>query len=342
MKKVIQLVVGCSVSALMVYIVFGDAKLSDLQASFDRIVWWPVAPFVILFGLHYVLRSVRWRYLLPESKRERPTLRHLFDSIILGNLATCLLPFRLGEFIRPLVLARWTEYRFGAAFISVVIERFFDLSTVLISFFVLVQLLPDLPEWLHVAAYSLGMMALALLLFLVGGCLFPSVIHRIVELCVQPLPHKVASTLKRFASDLLDGAAVIKTPSRLLIIIGLTALVWLTAYLQFQVVLWMFPFNQSFLLSVALGVFVALAIALPSAPGFVGVFQIGCVAAASLFAYPESDAKVYSLVAHGLTYVMMIIVGFWLLAIHDLNLFELKKEAEQGSAAADNSTPEQA
>ena len=113
-------------------------------------------------------------------------------------------------------------------------------------------------------------------------------------------------------------------------IVFLTSLVWLTGYLQFQAVLLMFPFNQSFLLSVALGVFVALAIALPSAPGFVGVFQIGCVAAASLFAYPEADAKVYSLVVHGLTYLIMIIVGFWLLTIHDLNLFELKKAAEKG------------
>jgi uncharacterized protein (TIRG00374 family) len=336
MKKVIQLVIGCAISALMVYLVFGDAKLSDLQASFDRIVWWPVVPFTVLFALHYVLRSLRWRFLLPEAKRDKPTLRHLFDSIILGNLATCLLPFRLGEFIRPLVLTRWTEYSFGAAFISVIIERFFDLSTVLISFFVIVQLLPDLPEWLHMAAFSLGMMALALLLFLVGGCLFPKLITKVVEVCVQPLPRGLARVLTRFSSDLLDGAAVIKTPSRLIIIIGLTVLVWLTAYLQFQVVLWMFPFNQSFLLSVALGVFVALAIALPSAPGFVGVFQIGCVAAASLFAYPESDAKVYSLVAHGLTYVMMIIIGFWLLAVHDLNLFELKKAAEQGGQDTTN------
>jgi uncharacterized protein (TIRG00374 family) len=318
----------------MLYLVFGDAKLSDLRESFDRIVWWPVIPFILLFGVHYLLRSWRWRYLLPEPQREKPTLRSLFDSIILGNLASCLLPFRLGEFIRPLVFARWTEYSFGAAFISVVIERFFDLSMVLISFFVIVQLLPDLPEWLHMAAYSLGAMSLALLVFLVGGCLFPRLINQLVALCVQPLPHRIAGILQKFAADLVDGAAVIKTPSRLMIIVLLTTLVWLTAYLQFQVVLWMFPFNQSFLLSVALGVFVALAIALPSAPGFVGVFQIGCVAAASLFAYPESDAKVYSLVAHGLTYLMMIIIGFWLLAIHDLNLFELKKAAEKGAGDA--------
>jgi uncharacterized protein (TIRG00374 family) len=330
MKKILQLIVGCAISALMLYLVFGNANVAELRASFDRIVWWPVIPFVLLFGVHYVLRSIRWRYLLPAAQGEAPKLRHLFDSIILGNLATCLLPFRLGEFIRPLVFTRWTEYSFGAAFISVVIERFFDLSMVLISFFVIVQMLPDLPEWLHVAAYSLGAMSLALLLFLVGGCLFPDLINRLVAICVQPLPRSCAGAIKRFAADLVRGAAVIKTPSRLLMIVFLTSLVWLTGYLQFQAVLFMFPFNQSFLLSVALGVFVALAIALPSAPGFVGVFQIGCVAAASLFAYPEADAKVYSLVVHGLTYLIMIIVGFWLLTIHDLNLFELKKAAEKG------------
>ena len=330
MKKVIQLVVGCAVSALMLYIVFGDTNFSELKTSFDRIVWWPVIPFIALFIGHYVLRAIRWRFLLPDPKQRKPALRELFDSIILGNLASCLLPFRLGEFIRPLVLNRWTEYSFGSAFISVVIERFFDLSTVLVSFFVIVQLLPDLPEWIHLAASSLGGMSLALLMFLVGGCLFPKLINQLVEIFTRPLPAKIGGALRKFAGDLVSGAAVIKTPSRLLAIIILTLFVWLTAYLQFQVVLWMFPFNQSFLLSVALGVFVALAIALPSAPGFVGVFQIGCVAAASLFSYPEADAKVYSLLVHGLTYLMMIIVGFWLLAIHDLNLFELKKAAEGG------------
>lgn len=329
MKKGFQLIVGCAISAMMLFLVFGDATLGELQASFDRITWWPVFPFMGLFAVHYALRSLRWRFLLPEPQGKGPTLRQLFDSIILGSLASCILPFRLGEFIRPLVLTRWTSYSFGSAFISVVIERFFDLSMVLVSFFVIVQLLPDLPEWIHVAAYSLGSMSIGLLLFLVGGCLFPGLIHRIVRIGVWPFPQPVARILQAFAADLLRGAAVIKTPSRLLMIIALSILVWLTAYLQFQAVLWMFPFNQSFLLSVALGVFVALAIALPSAPGFVGVFQIGCVAAASLFSYPEADAKVYSLIMHGLTYIMMIGVGFWLLAIHDLNLFELKKAAEK-------------
>jgi uncharacterized protein (TIRG00374 family) len=314
----------------MLYKLFGDTEYAALAASFERISWWPVIPFMLLFVAHFILRSLRWRYLLPEDGAGGASVRQLFDSIILGNLATCLLPFRLGEFIRPLVLTRWTRYSFGSAFVSVVIERFFDLSTVLISFFVIVQLLPDLPDWLHFAAYSLGSISLALLFFIIGGCLLPTFTERIVSICVVPLPKRLADFVKRFCADLLRGAAVIKTPSRLFMILFLTASVWLTAYLQFQAVLWMFPFNQSFLLSVALGVFVALAIAIPSAPGFVGVFQMGCVAAASLFAYPETDARVYSLLMHGLTYLMMISVGFWLLAVHDLNLFELKRAAETG------------
>jgi uncharacterized membrane protein YbhN (UPF0104 family) len=103
-----------------------------------------------------------------------------------------------------------------------------------------------------------------------------------------------------------------------------------TTYLQFQALLFIFNFNHSVLLAVTLGVFVALAVALPSAPGFVGVFQVGCVAATSLFAYPLAAAQVYSLVVHALTFILLIIIGFWLLSVHNLNLFELKRAAEEG------------
>lgn len=334
MKKTLQIILGFLVSGSMLYLAFRDMKFAELKASFLQIEWWPIVPFVVFMAVHLFFRSLRWRYLLPEAQREVPSLRKLFDSLILGSLATFILPFRLGEFIRPLVLSRWTEYSFASAFISVVIERFFDLSAVLISFAILVQLLPDVPNWLHVAAYSLGGMAFGLLMFLVGGCLFPKPIERLVALCAKPLPAKLGAFAVKFSGDLLRGAAVIKTPKRLAMIVSLTVGVWVTAYLQFNALLFIFPYEQSFLLSVALGVFVALAIALPSAPGFVGVFQLGCVAAASLFAYPTSAAQVYSLVVHALTYVIFVAIGFWLLSVHDLNLFELKKAAEEGKERA--------
>jgi len=332
MKKLIQVLVGCIISGAMLYIAFKDVDGAAIRESFSRASWWPVLPFLLFFVIHYFFRSLRWRCLLPQAERERPTLRMLFDSMMLGNFATFLLPFRLGEFIRPLVLSRWSEYSFASSFISVVIERFFDLSAVLISFVINVQVLPDLPDWLHLAAYSLGGVSVGLLLFLIGGCLFPRAVSTIISICVRPLPAKLGGWITRFAGDLVRGAMVIRTPSRLLSILVLTIAVWITAYLQFYCLLFMFPFEPSFLLSVALGVFVALAIALPSAPGFVGVFQVGCVAAFNLFAYPVSDAQVYSIIVHALTYVLVIAIGFCLIAIHNLSLFELKRAAESREA----------
>jgi hypothetical protein len=153
-----------------------------------------------------------------------------------------------------------------------------------------------------------------------------------VEIFVQPLPDKIGTFVSRFLGDLLTGAAVIATPSRLTAIVGLTALMWISSFLQFYDLLFMFPQEQrSFLLGVTLCVFVSLAVALPSAPGFVGVFQMGCVAATKLFGYSDSVGQLYSILVHLLTFLLVIGLGFWVLAVHDLNLFELKKAAEKDS-----------
>jgi uncharacterized protein (TIRG00374 family) len=332
MKKLVQLLIGCSISAVMLYMAFKDLDIAQLKENIATIQWWPFAPFLALFGSHFYLRAIRWRLLLPPPQRELASLRKLFDSMMLGNLGTYLLPFRLGEFIRPLVLSRWSEYSFASSFISVVIERFFDLSAVLITFAIVVPMLPELPGWASLGAYSLGTLALALLLFLVLGCLFPVFIRSLVAVAVKPFPERLARLGTRFLGDLLDGAAVIRTPTRLAAIVALTGAIWLTSFLQFYSLLFMFPHEQqSFLLSVTLCVFVSLAVALPSAPGFVGVFQMGCVAAAALFAYPIAAAQLYSIIAHLLTFLLVVVIGFWVLAIHDLTLFELKKAAEKDS-----------
>lgn len=332
MKKLIQLLVGCTVSAAMMYMAFKDLDAAQLKDNFTKLEWWPMFPYLAVFAAHFYVRTLRWRFLLPPAQGESPGLRKLFDSMMLGNLCTYLLPFRLGEFIRPLVLSRWSEYSFASSFISVVIERFFDLSAVLITFAVVVPLLPELPGWATLGAYSLGTLALCLLMFLVFGCLFPAFIRSLVGYVVRPLPDSLGRFVTRFSRDLLEGAAVIKTPGRLFAIVALTGVVWVTSFLQFYALLFMFPYEQqSFLLSVTLCVFVSLAVALPSAPGFVGVFQMGCVAAAALFAYPLAAAQLYSIIIHIMSFLVVVLVGFWILAIHDLTLFELKRAAEKDS-----------
>jgi uncharacterized protein (TIRG00374 family) len=331
-KKLLQLGVGCLVSGVMLYLVFKDLDLEALKRNVSVMKWWPVVPFIALFVVHFAVRSLRWRFLLPTPVGEPPSLRKLFDALILGNLASFLLPFRLGEFVRPFVLSRWSEYRFASSFVSVVIERFFDLSAVLVSFAIIVPHLPDFPAWATAGAYSLGGLAGCLLLFLVCGALLPEFLRTLVARVVSLLPSSLSKPLQSFLFDLIDGAAVIRTPGRIVSIIVLTAAVWFSSFLQFYVMLELFPYHQSMLFAVTLTVFVALAVAIPSVPGFIGVFQAGCVAAGALFGYPQEAAVVYSLMIHVLSYLLFIGLGFWLLAVHDLSLFDLKRAVESNNA----------
>lgn len=332
MKKSTQLVIGCVISAAMLYLAFKDIDFQKVGQSLAGLHLWPIPIFLLFAGVHLFTRSFRWRYLLPPTEGEQVSVRTLFDAFMLGGFSSLVLPGRVGEFVRPLILSKWSSYSFGSSFISVVIERFFDLSAVLLTFALLATTSLPLPEWASIAAYSLGGMALCLFLFMMISCVAPAFIRSCVAFFLRPLPDKFSSLLGKFLNDLVDGAAVIKTPARMLIVIGLTMVVWGSAYLQFWAIFLMFPEQPSLLLlSVAVGVFVALAIALPSAPGFVGVWQLGCVEACKLFAYPEADAQAFSLVSHFATYVVSVGIGFWLLTIHGMSFGDLRRSAEQSA-----------
>ena len=338
MGKGIQLLIGILVSGATLYLAFKDVDVAQLKSTVASISLWPIAPFLGLWIFHYIARAWRWRYLLPTHEGAEVPIRSLFDSIILGNLASFVLPFRLGEFIRPLILSRWSSYTFASGFASVVIERFFDLAAVLFTLAAIVPFLPELPKEAVYVAGSLGVLAAGLLVFMVVGCLIPNVLRKVIRFFTNPFPAKLKTFANKFSDDLLDGAAVVATVPRLAMILSLSVVVWASSFAQFYVLLWLFPEPFSVLLSLTIGVLVALFVAAPSTPGFVGVFQGGCVAAAALVGYPIATAQAYSLVVHVLIYITIIAFGFTLLAVHDLSLGELrssvgKKSAEEPRAA---------
>ena len=77
---------------------------------------------------------------------EQVPLRRLFDAFMVGVFATFLLPFRAGEFVRPYYLKRYSHYSFLTCFVSVVVERFFDLATVLLGFAVMLVYVPHFQQ----------------------------------------------------------------------------------------------------------------------------------------------------------------------------------------------------
>lgn len=283
-----------------------------------------VIPALFILIAHYILRSYRWRLLC--SGGAQLSTRLIFDSFFVGNLATFVLPLRVGEFIRPGFVALRSNVSFSSGLAAVVIERFFDLSAVLASFALITAGLPGIPNWTLRGARALLVLALAILVFVSAGAIFPDYIRKFNRFFLNFLPRAAANSMERFLDNLIDGAAVLRNTAVILRVVLLTALVWFTTYLFFFVFLLVFGIEPSWTAAVAMGTIIALAVAAPSAPGFVGVYQTAGIAALALFGVAPEKAGAYAILNHLVQYVMIVVYGFWVLSKSELSLKDLRRQ----------------
>ncbi|MCO6429970.1 MAG: flippase-like domain-containing protein [Deltaproteobacteria bacterium] len=325
---------GMLVSAVLIGWMVVSVDWSGVANELRKLKW--SAFIACLLGLmgHFAIRAWRWKYLLPVSDT-RPSFAALMDGLMIGNFATYVLPLRAGEFIRPLVLTLHASYGFASAFVSVVIERFFDLACVLLSFAVIVYYITGIPPWVQHGAWVLSALAMMIFLFIIAGALLPHLLLAVLEKILAVLPDRVRSALLKFTSEFLSGTRVLAHGGNLLKVIVLTALVWGSSYALSYIYFLPLDMEPSWPLAVTTGVIVALAVAAPSAPGFIGVYQTACIASFELFGYSRELAVAYSLVSHLFQYIVFIIYAWHYFLRSKLSLSLLVKRsrptAEQAS-----------
>ena len=103
---------------------FHDLRWGDMWASLRTANFLWLVPHVVLLQCVHWLRALRWGSLL--SGLERVPFRVLNEATAVGNMLFVLLPLRLGEFARPVLISRRSSIRASAALTSVVLERIID------------------------------------------------------------------------------------------------------------------------------------------------------------------------------------------------------------------------
>lgn len=328
--KSVKFWVGIGISACLVLWLIYTNKWSEVGAQLLNIRVWILFPAVLLFVAHFLLRALRWQLLLGENAvHADKRLWLLYDGMMVGNLATFILPLRIGEFVRPYMLSRCSSHSFATSFVSVVLERFFDLSSVLFTFGLLLFFLDQshaIDPMVYKGAFLLSGVAVSIFLFIASAVYLPRQLMSVAAVFLAWLPEKPRTGIQKFLEEFLAGAAVLKSGSLLLQVIMWSALVWGSTFLRFWVSLAAFPtIEPTILLSVTAGVLVSLAIAAPSAPGFVGVYEAGCIAAFALFGLSKESATAYAIVTHLLEYLLVVFFGVLALFRNDLRFGELLK-----------------
>src|SRR5512142_2381394 len=85
-------------------------------SAFARVRWWTVVVYAVLFATMHLVRSSRWYFLLAP----------VHPVPFVGYSALTLLPFRLGEVVRPWLIHKRERVSFFAATGTVGAERVID------------------------------------------------------------------------------------------------------------------------------------------------------------------------------------------------------------------------
>jgi uncharacterized protein (TIRG00374 family) len=325
--KIAQMLVGLAISAGLLIWIVSQSDWKIVEHEILTMNYWALLPAGVVILFHLLIRAYRWRFLIPSG--EGLSLIKLFNASMIGNFASYILPLRAGEFVRPYVLSRQSRVGFSTAFASVVIERFFDLAFVLLTFSVVVYLVDGIPAWAHNGALILFLAASAIFAFIVTASLSPTLSRRSVLFLTRLFPPLFKARIRAIFFNFLRAAGVLRKLSNLAAVTALTALVWGSCYLLFYVFLLLTELNPTILMGTSIAVIIALAVAAPSAPGFVGVYQTACVAAFALFGADYNVAVAYSLVTHFFHFAIFIFYGLVLLANHNISFSDLRTATEK-------------
>jgi uncharacterized protein (TIRG00374 family) len=271
--------------------------------------WWLIPAFVTLaFGLF--LKAVRWRYVF--EKETRPPLGPLTKALLVGYVFNAILPARAGEAARVLALNRWAGTPLAEGGTTVIVERAYDVLSLLVLLFVALPWLPEV-TWLH-AASLLGL-SLVLVMTIVVAVLAIFGL-RPVQFALRPLlrlPFVTQEMLDHASENLGRGLAALRHPRLMAGALFWTTAAWLTISLSTWFVMEGFHLGLSFDAALLVVIATNLVQILPSSPSALGVFEAATVVALGAYGVADSEALSYALVLHALSTVGFLLVGVVLL-----------------------------
>lgn len=307
------LVVGVAVSAALLWWAMRGLHPGDVLRQVKSAPPGPILFAVLVATLTFPLRALRWRLLLREPEGGPLRGRAAWHGITIGYAANNLLPFRAGEVLRAYAASRLAPVRMSSAFASVAVERVFDALTVVASFG-LALLASGLPASVRVGGMALPDVArrvglLAAIAFIVATIVLTrtEAAARVITRMV-PWP-AISEKLVLVLQGIRDGLSALRSPARLVAVVAWSVVIWAVNALSFQLLFPAFGIEVGFAGAVLVQSVIVFGIAVPSSPGFVGVFEAAIVVSLALYGVPQDRAFAYAVTYHAATFLPITVLG---------------------------------
>lgn len=349
-KAKIYLAIGIVISIAAFYFAFKNVPFNELIEYLSSINYLWLFPSVFVVFISFSLRAFRWMLILePVCK---VSFWKAFHPLMIGFMLNCILPGRVGEVARPAILQKKENVPFSTGLATVMVERIFDSSILIILFGAMLAYI-DIDPQLSISfgkynlnretLVSIGGNIFKLMLILIAGIILFSFssIRQAVKWTINKIPslfsltsvslknkiQKFCASLICFVDNLSTGFSFINYPKKICICIGLSFIIWVLSAFSFYIIALGCPgINLSYLELFAVMIIICFFIALPSVPGFWGIWEAGGVFALSLFNVSAKEAAGFTLASHAIQIFPVIIIGVISTMLTGVNALQILKK----------------
>lgn len=305
--KNIKIWIGCLITIILLYIVFRKANFSQIVNSLKGAKYYYLIPSMLCLVISFYFRAIRWGYLLKPIKSVN--VKILFPTMMIGFMATDVLPARIGEFVRAYIIGKKEDISKSSCFATVVIERLFDI-TVLLLFMLILFMFFHFPSWVKTSGTIVMVFLVVCLLVLFSLKIYfnfyVKLFNKVFFFISTELREKIIIRLQHFTF----GLFVFKNPKLIFISLLYSFFIWMLLAVSVYFALLVFSLNVPLYVSLFVTIVIAVGIMVPSAPGFIGTYQFACLSALALFGVDRNVAVSFSIILHASQFFPVIIIGY--------------------------------
>ncbi len=333
-KTAISLFLSIVVSGAALYLAFRNVPIHELMSYLASINTLWVFPAVAVVLVSFALRALRWKIILSATRKIG--FWQTYHPMMIGFMINCILPGRVGEIARPVILRKKEGVPFTAGLATVATERVFD-AGLLIAFFAIVLAFVEIDPAVSIKfgqytlnrdmLMSIGTGLFRLCLVGVSGIVFISIdaTRNLLIALIERFPgflffirkkhremirDRVCGFIVNIIKNFADGFSMVKSPLKLASCAGLSVIIWILSAVSYYIMAMGCPgLEISFVELSAVMIIVCFFIALPSVPGFWGIWEAGGVFAMTLFGVPAREAAGFTLANHAVQMFPIIIAG---------------------------------
>jgi uncharacterized protein (TIRG00374 family) len=332
---------GLLISAVLLWYAFRNEDPAEIAHEISRADPWLLLLAVAAATFVFWIRAWRWRSIL-DPVRPGTTFRARFAAVNIGFMGNNLLPLRVGEFARAYALSRLEPVPLVAAFSTLVLERLFD-GVMLVLFLFISMALPGFPELrigeaaqFTAVARGLAVLVAGAMLVLFLLVLFPARAVRVLERVVLVLPAALRRPIVDALEAFLAGVSILRDP----VLLGRATLwsivLWLVNALGFYLGMLAFDIDLPYVAAVFLQSCVALAVSVPSAPGFFGPFEAATsVVLVDMWGTDASKALGFALGFHIAGFFPVTLMGLFYAGRMGLSLRGMARSEEMVETAVE-------